>query len=544
MIIGTLLLVNSCQTKTEPEFTGHVAFLASDDLEGREAGTTGEQKAAAYIVEQFQKIGLKPLGDDNTFLQAFDFLASKEVGDRTTLSIDDNQVNNENFYPLNFSGNTTAEGKIIDGGFGIHALELGYDDYAKLTELKNKILLINISSPDGIHPHSKYLDYHNLKERARVAEEKGASGVIFYNIDATAPDPEKHYTQKITSLEIPVTFIKNETSETLAGKNVIITVELVEERRVGHNVIGWIDNGANSFAVLGAHYDHLGYGEGGGSLYRGDDKMIHNGADDNASGTAMVIELAKGVGRSGLINQNYVFILFSGEERGLLGSKYFVDNPTIDLSKIKYMLNMDMVGRVDTTKNAISIMGSGTSPQWDSLLNLQTTPFDLVKSASGVGPSDYTSFYLKDIPVLGFFTGTHSDYHKPGDDSETLNYEGMMQVYQLIFNIVSDLNDFETIAFSKTVDSNARSAPSFTVTLGIIPDYVYEGKGLKIDGVTEGKPGAVAGLQKGDIITRMGELSIDDIYAYMNALSKFKQGEEIEIEILREGIQTVLKTTL
>jgi C-terminal processing protease CtpA/Prc len=208
------------------------------------------------------------------------------------------------------------------------------------------------------------------------------------------------------------------------------------------------------------------------------------------------------------------------------------------------MLNMDMVGRVDTTKNAISIMGSGTSPQWDSLLNLQTTPFDLVKSASGVGPSDYTSFYLKDIPALGFFTGTHSDYHKPGDDSETLNYEGMMQVYQLIFNIVSDLNDFETIAFSKTVDSNARSAPSFTVTLGIIPDYVYEGKGLKIDGVTEGKPGAVAGLQKGDIITRMGELSIDDIYAYMNALSKFKQGEEIEIEILREGIQTVLKTTL
>jgi len=541
-----IALVSCCKPSTySPDFEKHVEYLASDELEGREVGSPGEEKAYTYLIEQFKDTGLKPLGENDTYLQEFDFLASREIGDSTSFKIGDTEVSSQKFYPLNFSASGTVSGETVNAGYGIFAPELSYDDYKKKNVEGKDIFIISISSPDGIHPHSKYLQYHDLKERARMAADRGAKAVIFFNNDPNADDPRKEYNEKVTPLDIPVIFVNDPgVVENALESEGSIRVELKEVRKTGHNVIAWLDNGADTYAILGAHYDHLGYGDGGNSLYRGKERMIHNGADDNASGTAMVLELAKGIKSAGLKKENFVFILFSGEERGLVGSKYFTEHPTCDLSRVKYMFNMDMVGRLDTAKNAMSVMGAGTSPEWDSLISIQHAPFNLVESKSGVGPSDYTSFYLKDIPVLGFFTGTHSDYHKPTDDPETLNYAGMNEVYDLILNMIRELDNDNTIAFSKTADDNARSTPRFTVTLGIVPDYVFEGKGLKIDGVSEGKPGAAAGLEKGDVIIRMGNFTIDDIYAYMNSLSQFKNGDEIEIEVLRNGENKILKATL
>ncbi|WP_338039161.1 M28 family peptidase [Maribacter litopenaei] len=260
----------------------------------------------------------------------------------------------------------------------------------------------------------------------------------------------------------------------------------------GTNVIGYIDNQADKTVIIGAHYDHLGMG-GEGSLYA-EGEAIHNGADDNASGVGVLLQLASKL-RDTLTQSNYLIMAFSGEEMGLLGSNYFSKNPTIDLSKTNYMLNMDMVGRMRDDKT-LSISGTGTAPIWGQVLNTNNPGFKLVLSESGWNSSDHTSFYLQDIPVLHFFTGQHEDYHKPSDDYDKLNYEGMEMITDYILSVIYDLDDDAKLAFRKT-KNESEEAPRFKVALGVMPDYLYDGKGMRIDGVTDGKPAADAGLEKG-----------------------------------------------
>jgi hypothetical protein len=305
----------------------------------------------------------------------------------------------------------------------------------------------------------------------------------------------------------------------------------------GRNVLGFIDNKSENTVVIGAHYDHLGFGNEG-SLHRGE-KAIHNGADDNASGVAVMLNLADKL-RKVNTNNNYLFMAFSGEEMGLLGSNYFVKNATLDTKKINYMINMDMVGRLkDST---LAVYGTGTSPIWRQTISSLNDDFKLVEKESGVGPSDHTSFYLADIPVLHFFTGQHEDYHKPTDDQELLNYEGMYQISDYIFSIVSDMDDNGKLVFKKT-KNESESAPRFKVTLGVIPDYLFEGKGMRIDGVSEGKPAEKAGIVKGDVVVKMGEIDIVDMMSYMTGLSKFEKGATTTVEVLREGEIVKTKVT-
>ncbi|HNQ26757.1 MAG TPA: M28 family peptidase [Aquaticitalea sp.] len=311
------------------------------------------------------------------------------------------------------------------------------------------------------------------------------------------------------------------------------TQEAADSTVTGTNILGYIDNQAPFTIVIGAHYDHLGYG-GENSLYRDSIRQIHNGADDNASGVAVLLNLAKKLKNNNRGN-NYLFMAFSGEEMGLLGSNYFVKNPTVDFSKINYMINMDMVGRLKQD-STLAVYGTGTSPRFKQTLNATNTRFKLLQTESGVGPSDHTSFYLNDIPVLHFFTGQHEDYHKPEDDSDKLNYEGMQDISDYIFEVISDLNHAGKLAFRKTKDES-KDTPSFKVTLGVIPDYMYDGKGMRIDGVSEGKPAQAAGLQKGDVVVKLGDSAIVDIYAYMRALSVFKQGDSTRIIVERNGKQ-------
>ncbi len=373
-----------------------VAYLADDKLEGRQTGSDGELKAAQYIAERFENIGLVPKGTDDYF-QAFSFQPK------------------------------------------------------------------------------------------------------------TDPHQSVNYT------------VKN-------GDSII----------TGTNVIGFLDNKAENTIIIGAHYDHLGYGAEG-SLFQGKTKEIHNGADDNASGVAVLLNLAEKL-RSKNTGNNYLFIAFSGEEMGLLGSNYFTKNATIDLKKANFMLNMDMVGRLKNN-NTLAVYGVGTSPILKQVVKANNSKFQIIENESGVGPSDHTSFYNSDIPVLHFFTGQHEDYHKPGDDIEKLNYEGMAMVSDYLFEIISDLDDNGKLPFRKT-KNESEDVPRFKVVLGVVPDYLFDGKGMRIDGISEGKPAQKAGLQKGDVVIELGDSLVTDMMSYMRALSVFEQGNKTEV-VVRRGNEEV-----
>jgi len=311
------------------------------------------------------------------------------------------------------------------------------------------------------------------------------------------------------------------------------------EARTGKNVIALLDNGAATTVVVGAHYDHLGHGIAG-SLHTGE-PAIHNGADDNASGVAALLRIAEYLKGGKATNNNYLFIAFSGEELGLFGSKYFVENMTIDAAQVNYMLNMDMVGRLNEER-VLAINGVGTSPAWKEVLpKIEVGGIQLKTTDSGVGPSDHTSFYLADLPVLHFFTGQHTDYHKPADDAELINFKGLYDVSDFIIALIEKLDDSGKLTFTKTKDEQqGRQAARFKVSLGVMPDYVYQGEGMRIDGVLDGRAAAEAGFEKGDIIIRIGDTEVKDIYGYMEGLSKFKAGDQT-IVVVKRGEEVIEK---
>jgi hypothetical protein len=324
------------------------------------------------------------------------------------------------------------------------------------------------------------------------------------------------------------------------GDSAKLGMQLVKEQRA-LNVVAFKDNNAPYTVVIGAHYDHLGWGDEN-SLFTGG-RAIHNGADDNASGVSCMIALARWLSSpEAPRNNNYLFIAFSGEEKGLWGSNYFTKHPTVPLEKMNYMLNMDMVGRLNTEKT-LAINGVGTSPEWMNVLPaIQRDGIKTVTSESGVGPSDHTSFYLSDVPAVHFFTGQHEDYHKPSDDWKKINFTGLVSVSFYISDLIKSMDNKGKLAFTKTKDSTP-SAADFKVTLGVVPDYLYSGKGMRIDGTKEGRPGAMAGLQKGDVLLKLGDYELADIYAYMEALAKYEKGQTVPLLIERNGKEMVLQVT-
>jgi aminopeptidase YwaD len=518
------------QDVLEQTLSAHVYFLSDDKLEGRATGSEGEAIALKYIAEYFEVYGLSPKGERG-FSQAFDFTLGKKAGITNAMKVNNNTMEIlKDYFPMTYSGNGAIHGELLDLGFGIHAPGT-YDDYANKTELEGKVFAINLSSPDGIHPHSKYLQYTDYQTRINIARSFGAAAVVFYNIDENLDDPEFDLSMKVKSFDIPVVFV----SEGLLndGDDIKLNFYLKEKNGVGHNVIAYIDNMADQTVVIGAHYDHLGWGESGGSLYRGE-PAIHNGADDNASGVALMLELAKEIKDQGLKGNNYLFIAFSGEELGLYGSKSFVQHATIDTSKINYMINFDMVGRLDE-ENTMAVNGVGTTPLFkEKALGIQEGNIKVKTTESGMGPSDHASFYLAGKPVLHFYTGNNPDYHKPSDDPFLINYKGMTQIFDYTYALIADLDDEGKFEFVKTKDSDNRNAPRFSVTLGVVPDYMFDGIGMRIDGVTEGKPAHGAGVLTGDVVKQLGDIEVTDMMAYMTALSKFKPGQSTIVKVLRD----------
>lgn len=312
----------------------------------------------------------------------------------------------------------------------------------------------------------------------------------------------------------------------------------------GKNVIGWVDNAAQNTVIIGAHYDHLGEGELGGSREANPLEKIHHGADDNASGVAAMLELARYLQTNNRIEEhNYLFIFFSGEEQGLQGSKYWSENPTVPLQNIHYMINMDMVGRLDSVTRKLVIHGVGTNPEFGAHLNASNkSSLSLVFDSTGVGPSDFTSFYRKDIPVLGFFTGQHADYHKESDTPEKINYKGEKDVIDLIINLVDRLDTMPKLEFQKTKEQQM-GRTKFKVTMGIMPDYTFSGTGVKVDGVSDDKPAFKAGIKAGDIILKVGEMEIKDMADYMKLLGSLEPGDQREVVLKRGDEQITLSIT-
>lgn len=314
------------------------------------------------------------------------------------------------------------------------------------------------------------------------------------------------------------------------------------EARTGKNVVAYLDNGADKTVVIGAHYDHIGYGAFN-SRYVGD-PAIHNGADDNASGVAALLWLADHLKNSDADGNNYLFIAFSAEEMGLHGSKHYVEEAAEDLEKVNYMLNLDMVGRLGEEK-VLTINGAGTSPLWKQAFEAIKVPGikGVNTTDSGIGPSDHTSFYLKDVPSLHFFTGAHEDYHKPSDDSHLVDYPGLLAVSHYAGTLLEWLDSQGELDFTKTKNEQPQRRGRYKVTLGVMPDYAFSGPGMRIDAVIDGRPAQKAGLEDGDIILKIGETSVKDIYGYMEALGNYEQGQKATV-LVKRGEQKLSKEVI
>ncbi|MEO6255014.1 MAG: M28 family peptidase [Ferruginibacter sp.] len=501
----------------------HIGFLADDKLEGRRTGTAGEKLAYEYITNQFVEAGLLPKGENGTYIQNFEVAEGKQLDPSTQVSINgDKLVLDKDYFPFTFSPNAKTE---TSG-----AIALPEADAAWFWDLK-EILEENKSNP--------HFDLEDaiIKKINNVAS-KGASVLLIFNSSAIKDELKFDPRSKTEKVKMPVFYISNETknkyfkSET-ASADIKLEISISDKKRTGHNVIGYVDNGAVNTIILGAHYDHLGYGEDHNSLFTGSTPQIHNGADDNASGTAALIELGKQLKRSKLKTYNYLFIAFSGEELGLYGSKYYTEHPTIDIAKTNYMINMDMVGRLNDSTHGVTIGGYGTSPSWGQNLATKEKYLKINFDSSGTGPSDHTSFYRKDIPVLFFFTGSHSDYHKPGDDANKINYTGELMLLKYIYSVLEKTNKQGKLAFTKTRETQAPGRRSFSVSLGIMPDYTFTGTGVRADGISEGKAAEKAGMKTGDVIVQIGDHKIPDVKGYMQTLGKFKKGDPAKVIVKR-----------
>jgi hypothetical protein len=514
------------------ELRADVGYLASDALEGRRTGTEGAHKAADYIIARYQKLGIPPYG--KAYRHPFSFTRGYELG-KTSISLGGQSMQmGADVFPFAFSANADVSAHVL-----IDVQEQG----------SIWTLPLYASEEEARDPH--FEAEKTAWDKAKEAAGAGASGVLFYDPYGAKYPPAFNRRSDFETLSIPVAFASHEEWQKLSSGDadmvaIRMSIHLSKPQLKAENVSAFINNHAPLTVVIGAHYDHLGHGEDGGSLFTGKTPEIHNGADDNASGTAALLQLAAWLqkSRSKLHHYNYVFAHFSGEELGLLGSKALAQEAGLDSSRVAYMINMDMVGRLVDSSSALTVGGLGTSPSWGIIPGiLEKDHFRLNADSSGAGPSDHTSFYNRGVPVLFFFTGIHHDYHKPSDDADKINYEGMVRVIGAIEQVVTTMDAAPRPAFRQTKQSSMGKV-HFKVTLGIMPDYAFQGEGLRVDGVIEGKPAAHAGLQPGDVIIHLGADEVRGMQSYMEALSHLAAGDRTEVVVLRNGQKLKLPVQL
>ena len=517
-----------------------VYTLASEEMEGREAGTKGETKAAAYISEQMQEAGLTPLFD-GSFFQEFPFPGDWVWGANNTISYNGYEFEHGvDYYALPGSASGTWTASVADVGFGLTGLDdfEGFEDYCDYEEhedIEGNIFLMEFYLPQELDSLADRGLFRLIFQKIRTAEDKGAAGIIFVNTQSTRDDPpiDLRITRRVFNM--PVLFANEETAAMLRSDDagsLNLQTDLYREDNTGINVAGYLDNQAAHTVVIGAHYDHIGYG-GRGSRSP-DVHAIHPGADDNASGTAGILEKARFLSATGLAtNYNYIFIAFSAEEKGLVGSRYFTDSDAYDIGRINYMFNLDMIGRMED--NNLSLIGTGSSPAWEALIEANTPEhLNIRKSPGGRGGSDHTSFYVKDIPVLFFFTGIHEDYHRPEDTADRINFEGAREIIAFGTEMVLALDNMERLAFTQSSAPAPERSREDMVTLGLMPDHAFDGEGLRVLAVSDDRPAKRAGIQNGDIIIRINDIQILEIHTYMEALGNIRTNQTITVVVQRD----------
>lgn len=566
-----------------------LTYLASDELEGRGVGTTGLDKAAEFIAEQFSEAGLKHAGSLDGYFQPFDVTTETNVSEKTTLIVDDAALErDEEFRPLGFSATKAFAGPVAFVGYGISSEKFKYDDYANV-DVKGKIVFAMRYEPHDEKGKSRFepKQYSNeatLDRKASVAADHGATALLVVT-------PKKHHEDdKLLpfvgefmggAAKIPVLQISQAVAESMLKSSgapdltaiqtkidtsaapsslelakVTVSGEVAFDRTTAtvKNVVGLLPGRGklkDEYVVVGAHYDHVGMG-GPMSMARGV-KQIHNGADDNASGTTVLIDLAEKLAQSKSPRRSILFVAFTGEEWGLLGSKHFVDHPPVPLDKIAAMLNLDMVGRV--TKDTLFIGGRGTAEAFDSILARidEQSPLNFKDiGRGGFGPSDHMSFAMHKIPVLFLFSGLHGDYHRPTDDVEKINFEGLREVTTISEKMIESLAAIERPAYVTTSDNthyaigSPTSAGGSGVTLGVVPDYSSDVStgGSKISGTVPGSPAEAAGLQADDVIVKFNDRAIDNLYDLSQALADSKAGDKVTLKVRRAGEEIELQATL
>lgn len=558
-----------------------VRYLSSDELEGRRTGTRGNLLAAGYIAGEFAALGLEPVG--GRYLHDFSFLRGVEIGEKlegqivappfrtpTTGSPVRTLVPGSEFRPLGFSDNGWFSGDLVFVGYGISAPDDGYDDYEGV-DVTGRIALMLRYSPDGDDLHGALTRHGSFVSKAMTAKEKGATGIlivdvpaegetsgliplammrgfrnagigaatvhpnVFDGIDLGSGATLSEVAREIRAQRSPQSFV-------MEGWKASFGVDLVYDEVPAPNVLGMIPgidpDLKEEIIVVGGHFDHLGHG-GHGSLHGGRAPEIHNGADDNASGTAAVIALAESWMKRGDNRRTLIFMAFNGEEEGLLGSADLVLNAPFDVEKVAAMINLDMVGRMN--ENEVVVQGTGTSGAWEEILeDANRKKLTLKGVPDGFGPSDHSSFYAQEIPVLFFFTGLHDDYHRPSDDWDLVNYEGLAKIVGLVDRVIGEIDEGdERPDYVNVPRRSSGTNVRLKVVLGIIPDYGFGGEGLRITGVSEGGAAEKGGLRNGDIIVGLNGKEVNGIEAYMAALQSVEPGDDVEVVVERNGEKIV-----
>jgi aminopeptidase YwaD len=582
IVAGIILVMTgfSCSPKFYPASEKEtvkkdVYYLASERLKGRKAGEKGDSLASVYIRDRFQQENLRLLADKG--LQSFDLIASVELGDSNLLSLNGQQFElNKDYLPYSFSSNDSFTGKVtfVGYGFEIQTDSLKWNDYQNL-DVKNRWALILKGDPEMDKSDSKFAPYSEERSKVLTALDHQAAGVLLVAGPSYAENDQLQglfYDKNSSTYPVPVFQITRKTADRLlasAGTDVArleskintsrkpgsfgmegaVTgkADVIQHKVLSHNVIAIIPGKdkvlKSEYVIIGAHYDHLGLGGPGSGSRVADTVGVHYGADDNASGVAAILDLADRLKKEGDIRRSLVFVAFGAEEMGLVGSKAFVDKPAVNLKKATAMFNFDMVGRLDTAANALSIGGTLTSKESERILNNAGNGLKMTFSGEGVGPSDHASFYLQNIPVFFFSTGAHPDYHTPGDTPDKINYAGILKINDLAIKAIREVaNRDSMLTFQEAGSKVMRSRGGrFKVTFGIIPDYAgLEKRGMKIDGVTKDKPAYRAGMLKGDIITAINGKPVGNIYDYMNRLKTFTEGQTVSVDLIRNGQHMVL----
>jgi hypothetical protein len=576
------------------KFQEHVKYLAGEKLKGRGNGAQELDEAAAYIAKHFKRSGLEPAGDNRTYFQRFMMTVGAKLGAKNSLASRDSTGGEiplaveKDFIPFSFSADGTFNAPLVFAGYGITAPDLQYDDY-KGIDAKDKFVIVLRHEPQEDDDKSvfagKQLTTHSaIVNKAINARNHGAAGVILVNDTGVHPDkadelirfgtlsgPEE---MKLAGLQVKAQVVdawlkpsgktldelrqaidndlSNHSFALDPSLRITLSVDIQRMRRQVANVVGLLGGSdpklRDQAIVIGAHYDHLGLGNEH-SLAPSKIGEIHHGADDNASGTSGLLELASGLARRrGELERSVLFLAFAGEESGLLGSSYYMQRPAVPMDQTIAMLNLDMVGRV--AKNKLYIGGTGTSPEFKKIMEEanRTVGFELSYSASGYGASDHMSFTVRQVPVLFFFSGLHSDYHKPSDTWEKIDAENGAKVAQLVANVARQLDDVKEkplyVRVAEPAAHGAGGGGGYGPYFGSIPDMGESENGVKFADVRDGSPAAKAGFKGGDVLVQFGDKKIDNLYDFTYALREHKVGDTVKVTVLRNAERLTREVTL